>query len=195
MVVLMTTLRNGRQGPAPGALNAPGWRHEPHAMHALDGADDIDAAEERPPARAGLVHEGEALEPDLLPERRYIAAEFAAVQLEAEHPQPVAQAQQPDEARIPGTLGFVHERNQLAQPPERYRVEAGDDHLALRHQDALGFAQHFVRIRMRLEDMRQCDEVHALRCDRQLQRVSGDAGARLEGERKTERNAVLSQEI
>src|SRR2546421_9529266 len=103
MVVLMTTLRNGRQRPAPRALHPPRRRDEPHAVHALHGADDIDATEQRPPARARLVHEGEALEPDFLPERRHVAAELAAVQLEAEHPQPVAQPKEPDEARIPGT--------------------------------------------------------------------------------------------
>src|SRR5437763_12433690 len=133
MVILMTacgvSLRHGRERPPPRALDPPRRRDEPHAVHALHGADDIDAAEERPPARARLVHEGEALEPDFLPERRHVTAELAAVQLEAEHPQPVAQPEQPDEARIPGTLGLIHERNQLAQPPARYRVEAGDPHL------------------------------------------------------------------
>src|SRR5258706_12794286 len=140
MVVLMTTLRNGCQRPAPGALPPPRRGDEPHAVHALHGADHIGATEQRPPARPCLVHEGEAFEPDLLLERRHIAAEGAAIQLEPQHPQPVAQAQEPNEARVPGTVRLVHERRQLAQPPERQRVEARDDDLALRHQDALSFA-------------------------------------------------------
>src|SRR6267142_3962310 len=101
MVILMAALRYRRERPAPRALHAPGRRDEAHAVHALHRAHHVDAAEERPPARARLLHEREAVEPDPLLERRRVAAELAAVQLEAEHAQPVAQAQEPDEARIP----------------------------------------------------------------------------------------------
>src|SRR5689334_25407878 len=94
MVVLVAALRNGRKRAAPRPFHAPLRGDKAHAVHALHRADDVEAAEERPPARPGLVHEGEAVEPELLPERRRIAAKGAAVQLEAEHAQPVAQAQQ-----------------------------------------------------------------------------------------------------
>src|SRR5204863_2409102 len=100
-----------------------------------------ETAEKRPPARARLVHEGEAIEPQLLPERRRVAAEFAPVQLEAEHPQPVAQAQDADHACVPRHVGAPPPRcEQLPQAPERGGIEAGDDDLALRYQDALAFA-------------------------------------------------------
>ena len=110
-------------------------------MHALHRADDVEAAEKRPPARARLVHEGEAIKPQLLPERRRVAAEFAAVQLEAEHPQPITQAQDADHACVPGHVGAAPpRREQLPQAPEGGGIEARDDDLTLGYQDALGFA-------------------------------------------------------
>ena len=48
---------------------------------------------------------------------------------------------------------------------------------------------------MRLEDVRQRDEVDALRGERHLQRVGGDRGAGLEGEGEAVRDAALPQEI
>jgi hypothetical protein len=60
---------------------------------------------------------------------------------------------------------------------------------------ALGLAQHFVRVGVGLEHVRQRDEIHALRGERQLQRIGGHAGAGLEREREAVRDAVLSQEI
>src|SRR5581483_4728714 len=141
MVVLVRALRHRSERAAPRALDPPGGRHHAHAGHALDGTDHVDPAEERPPARAGLVHEGEALEPEALAEWRRIAAELAAVDLEAEDPRPVPQAQEPDHARVPGHLGAAAARcEKLPQAPERRRVEAGDDDLALRHQHAFSFA-------------------------------------------------------
>src|ERR1051325_6564304 len=105
MAVLVRALRHPRERAAPRALDPPGGRHHAHAGHALDGADHVDPAEERPPARAGLFHEGEALEPEALAKWRCIAAELAAVDLEAEDPQPVPQAQQADHARVPRHAG------------------------------------------------------------------------------------------
>src|SRR6266540_7474603 len=117
MVVLVRALGHRRQGAAARALHPPGGRDDAHAMHALDRADDVDAAEERPPARAGLLHEREAIEPDLLPEWRRVAAELAAVQLEAQDAQPVAQPEQADVARVPG--GLLARGEELAHAPER----------------------------------------------------------------------------
>src|SRR3954451_11532023 len=100
MVVLVRALGyRGERAPAR-ALHAPGRRDDAHPVHPLHGADHVDAAEERPPAPAGLFHETEALQPGLLPEGRRIAAELAAVQLEAEDTQPVAQPEEPDIAGI-----------------------------------------------------------------------------------------------
>src|SRR6478735_9026580 len=83
-------------------LLAPGRRDHAHAVRALHGPHHVDPAGDRPPPRPCLLHEGEALEPELLAERRRVAAELAAVQLEAKHAQPVAQAQEADELEVPG---------------------------------------------------------------------------------------------
>src|SRR3954470_24408000 len=90
MVVLMgalwlRALRHGSERAAPRPFPSPGRRHHPHADDALDRPHDVDAAGDRPPARAGLLHESEAIEPQTLAEGRRIAAEYAAIQLEAEH--------------------------------------------------------------------------------------------------------------
>src|SRR3954465_12589211 len=141
MVILVAALRYRRQRPAPRALLAPWGGDDPHPMPPLPRGDDVGPAEERPPARARLVHEGEAIKPQLLPERRRVAAEFAVVQLEAEHPQPIAQAQDPDHTCVPGHVGAAPpRREQLPQAPERGGIEARNDDLPLRYQDALGFA-------------------------------------------------------
>jgi hypothetical protein len=50
-------------------------------------------------------------------------------------------------------------------------------------------------MRVELEHVRQNDQVDALRSERKLQRIGGEAGAGLESERETERDAVLSQKI
>ena len=63
------------------------------------------------------------------------------------------------------------------------------------HQHALDLAQHLVRVGVALEHVRQRHQVDALRRERQLQRVGGERGARLEGEREAERDAVLSQKV
>src|SRR5688572_20123682 len=102
VVVLVAAVGDRGEGTAPRALLAPGRRDQAHAVHALHRAHHVDAAGDRPPARAGLFHEREAVQPELLLERRRVAAELAAVQLEAEHAQPFAQPQQSDELGIPG---------------------------------------------------------------------------------------------
>src|SRR5262245_4724433 len=94
-------LWNRREGAASRPFLAPGRRDHPHALSALHRPHHVDSARDRPPARSRLLHEAEALEPELLAERRRVAAELAAVQLEAEHTQPVAQAKQADELQVP----------------------------------------------------------------------------------------------
>src|SRR5690242_7282182 len=79
-----------------GALAAPARRHEAHAGDALYRAHHIDAAADRPPALSRLLHEAEALEPASLGERRRVAAEVSAVQLEAEEREPVLESHQAD---------------------------------------------------------------------------------------------------
>src|SRR5262245_41252736 len=75
----------------------PARRDEPHPAHALHCAHDVYATADRPPPVTGLLHEREALEPARLADRRRVATEAPAVQLEAEELQPVAQPQQADE--------------------------------------------------------------------------------------------------
>src|SRR5882672_11097417 len=66
-------LRHRRQGFLRGALVAPFRQDQPHAHVALDRANHIDRAADRPPAVARLLHEAEALEPPPLGERRATA--------------------------------------------------------------------------------------------------------------------------
>src|SRR5260370_11299081 len=66
------------------AFVAPFRQDQAHAHVALDRAYDVDTAADRPPAVARLLHEGEALEPPPLGERRGGAAEAPAGQLQAE---------------------------------------------------------------------------------------------------------------
>src|SRR4051812_9517174 len=102
LMVLLGALRDRRgEGAPPRALLTPRRRHQAHALHALHRPHDVDAAANRPPAGAGLLHEREPLEPSVLPERRRVAAEHAAVQLESQQAQPFPQAQQADEFRVP----------------------------------------------------------------------------------------------
>src|SRR5689334_5210794 len=116
MAILVRALGDRSERAAPRPLHAPCRRDDSHTVDALHRADHVDAAEERPPACPGLLHEAESVEPALLPERRRVAAELAAVQLEAEHAQPVPQPQKPDVARVPGRL--LARGEELPRPPE-----------------------------------------------------------------------------
>ena len=101
---------------------------------------------QRSPAR---VHPVEAVEPALRRQRRAVAAEAAALDLEAEQPQPVAQPPVADELarRAAGTAAPSPAQPRrsraaaLAQAPQAGRVEADDHHAAFGHQHALDFAQ------------------------------------------------------
>src|SRR5713101_5100326 len=90
-------LRHRSQGFLCGALVAPLGHDQPHAHVALDRANDVDPAADRPPAVACLLHEAEALEPTPLGERRGVATEATAGQLEAEQREPILEPQQTDE--------------------------------------------------------------------------------------------------
>src|SRR5687768_2183841 len=116
LIVLVRFLRDRRQRAAPRPLLAPLGRDEAHAVGALDRPHHIEAAGNRPPARPGRLHEVEPVEPQLLLERRRVAAQLAAVQLEAEHAQPVAQPQQADELQVPRRLRLAGAEH-LAHPP------------------------------------------------------------------------------
>src|SRR5690606_8188924 len=82
-------------GAAPGRLR-PGRPDEPHCPHALDRADAVERAADRPPAIARRLHEAGALEPALAATGRAIAAIAAALELEAEQLEPVPQPRQRD---------------------------------------------------------------------------------------------------
>src|SRR5216684_4265128 len=94
-------LRHRSQGFLGGALIAPFRHDQPHAHVALDRANDVDAAADRPPAVARLFHEAEALEPAPLRERRRVTSETSTGQLEAEQREPILQPQQTDEPSAP----------------------------------------------------------------------------------------------
>src|SRR5882762_10308535 len=97
-------LRHRSQRFFGGAFVAPFRHDQAHAHIALDRSNDVDGAADRPPAVARLLHEAEALEPPPLGERRGVAAEATACQLEAEQREPILEPQQTDEPPAPGNL-------------------------------------------------------------------------------------------
>src|SRR5216683_5067149 len=122
-------LRHRSQGLLGGALVAPARGHQAHPGDAFHRANDVDAAADRPPAVARLLHEAEALEPPPLGKRRRVAAEAPAVQLESEQREPVLEPQQADEPSAPGDLPpFPAQRARRA--PQGERVESGNDDAA-----------------------------------------------------------------
>src|SRR5437879_660344 len=192
-MILVRALRHRRERPPPRALPAPGRGDDAHALYSLHGAHHIHGAREPQPARAHLLHEAESPQPLRIGERRRIAAELAAVQLEAEELEPFLEPHQPRAPACP--RHFRLEGTDLPQAQERSGVEAGDHHLALGHQHPLDLAQHVVRVGVKLQHVRQRDQVDALRSERQLQRVRRQRSAGLERQGKTVGNAVLPQEI
>src|SRR2546429_9068667 len=68
-------LRHRSQGFLGSAFVAPFREDQAHAHVALDRANDIDPAANRPPAVARLLHEPKALEPAALGERRGVGAQ------------------------------------------------------------------------------------------------------------------------
>src|SRR6266705_1633320 len=120
-------LRHRSQGLLGGALVAPARGYQAHPGDAFHRANDVDAAADRPPAVARLLHEAEALEP--LGKGRRVAAEAPAVQLESEQREPVLQPQQADEPSAPGDLPpFPAQFARRA--PQGERIESGDDDAA-----------------------------------------------------------------
>src|SRR5258706_8127608 len=81
-MIFLRALRHRRERPAPRPFLAPRRRDHAHGLHTLHRPDDRDATGNRPPAPARLLHQGEALEPGAIGERRRVTAEHAAVQLE-----------------------------------------------------------------------------------------------------------------
>src|SRR5262245_32185940 len=168
--------------------------HEPYAANALDRPHDVQPAADRPPPVPGLLHEGEALQPDRLAEGRRIAPEPTAVQLEPEELQPVPEPQQADELSAPRVLGPPPAEPAL-ETPEAQRIEAGDHDLPFGHQHSLGFAQDLVRILAELEDVRKDDEVDALRSERQVSRVCDHRATRFLTGGEAKRDAVGAQKV
>src|SRR2546429_9009665 len=76
-------LRHRSQGFLGSAFVAPFREDQAHAHVALDRANDIDPAANRPPAVARLLHEPKALEPAALGERRGVAAQGTAGEVES----------------------------------------------------------------------------------------------------------------
>jgi hypothetical protein len=70
----------------------PARQYQAHAMHALDRAQQVDAAGKGPPAIAGGFDEMPALQPAFMGAGRRVTAEAAALDLEAQQLQPVLEA-------------------------------------------------------------------------------------------------------
>src|SRR6266542_5369614 len=105
----------------------PRRRDDAHAQHLLGCAQVVDAAGDRPPAVAGRLEKAAARQPFFLGERRHVAIESAARDLEAKQRQPILESIEGDEAAVP--------RGRLAMPEvapraeERERIESCDQRL------------------------------------------------------------------
>src|ERR1044071_4394629 len=132
-------LRHRSQGFLGSAFVAPFRQNQSHAHVALDRANDVDPAADRPPAVARLLHEPEALEPAALGERRGVAAEANAGQLESEPREPILEPPQNDDPAAPGNLSPLPP-DRARRTPQRQGIESGNDDAALGHQHALGLA-------------------------------------------------------
>src|SRR5512145_3384170 len=117
MMVLVRALGYRRKRAAPGPFLTPCGRDDAHAVHALYSSHDVNATGNRPPSRAGLIHERKSLQPSRVAKRRCITAELAAVQLKPEYAEPFAQPQHADELGIPGRAVSVPDEC-LPQAPE-----------------------------------------------------------------------------
>src|SRR5690242_12774967 len=82
----------GRERFRAPLASLPCRREQAHAEHLLRRAQVIDAAGDRPPAVAGSLEKREAPQPFLLRERRHVAIEAAADDVEAEQRKPVLQS-------------------------------------------------------------------------------------------------------
>src|SRR6266480_7239436 len=187
-------LRHRSQGLLGGALVAPFRQDQTHAHVALDRANDVDRAADRPPAVARLLHEADALEPPPLGERRGIASEATAGQLEAEQREPILEPQQADEPAAPGKLPPLP-AERARRTPQRQRIESGNHDAAFGHQHALGLAQDRVRLSAEFQHVRQGEQVDALRGERQLYRLGAQTAARIEPGADLERDTRLAQEV
>src|SRR5437899_8239879 len=187
-------LRPRTQGFLCNALLAAFRQDQAHAHVALDRANDVDPAADRPPALSRLLHEADALEPVALGERRGVAAEATTSQLEAEQREPILEPQQTDEPAAPGNL-LPLPAERARSTPQRQGIESGDHDAALGHQHALGFAQDRVRLRAELQHVRQSDQVDALVFERQPHRPRAQTATRLDPGADFERDARLAQEV
>ena len=77
-------LGNRAQGVGPYFFSLPARHDEMHAAHALDGAQQVNAAGKTPPAIAGGFHEVPALEPVFLVARRGVATEVSPIDFKTE---------------------------------------------------------------------------------------------------------------
>src|ERR1700674_3297637 len=140
-----------------------------HTQYALGGAKEVHATRDRPPAIAGLFSEVEALEPRFLRERRRVAVEPAAGDLEAEQREPILEPVERDEVAGPGHSLFAAEVTLDAEQAEG--IEAGDDELALGPYDAVNFAQQLMRLVGEFQYVGQHDQVDAVLRERKPVRI------------------------
>src|ERR1044072_1922714 len=97
-------LRHRSQGFLGSAFVAPFRQNQSHAHVALDRANGVAPAADRPPAVARLLHEPEALEPAALGERRGGGAKAPAGRLNSGRREPILEPQKTDEPAAPGNL-------------------------------------------------------------------------------------------
>jgi hypothetical protein len=163
-----------------------------HAQHPLGRAQEIDSTRDRPPAIPGGLEKTEAAQPFLAGEWRRIGIEAAADDFEAQQRQPVFQPVERDEIAVP------RRRLRAAEIPlgavQRKRIETGDHDLALGPDDAIGLAQHQVRVVGEFQRVRQDDEVQRVFRERQPVRIRDHFGGRVVVERPARRDPALCKE-
>ena len=148
---------------------------QPHAAHAPHRDEEVDRAQDRPPAVAGLVHPGIAAQPLVGSPRGPVAAEASGLDLEAEQLEPVAQPPVADELARAGQEELVVTDPQamaraaqaLPHAPQAGRIEADDYQSSFGHQHTRSLRQCDVRILRQLERVRHHDEIEAVRRERQ----------------------------
>src|SRR5574343_1185277 len=138
---------------------APVGGNQPHARRALDGLQNVDAPGDVPPALAGLSVHWSALQPVEAFKGGEVTTQLGVARFKAKELEPVLEAVGRQEAAVPREIAAPVELP--FDPPQRIGVEADDDDLPLRDQDAFHLAQDLVRLLAEFQRMRQDSKVDA----------------------------------
>ncbi len=136
-------------------------------MHPLHRMEQIHPPTERPPAVTGGFEEGKTFDPGGPRQRRGITGHPSPRQFKTQESQPVLESVQMDEVAMPGPICGMPV-DPAAQTPQAEGVEAGNQQAAFRAQYPLRFTQQLMRVRGKLQDMRQGQQIQTLAGDGEL---------------------------